>query len=179
MHKRKPKSIALLVMALLLAGCSGGESSGNAEGAGPGGAASAPDACATVTAADIEQVLGVAAKVQPSDQLQSIATTSLCSYEGAENSQNLVSVLIRVGPPSLDAAANLKQYVDGLKMNMGEAYPIDSVEGLSGPAVWNPDMKQLTVFKGPSLAILTMYDSGGRDPLEAAKALGEKALERM
>ena len=78
-----------------------------------------------------------------------------------------------------DMRANLKQYVDGLKMNMGEDYPIDTVEGLNAPAVWNPGMKQLTVFQGPALVILTMSESGDKDPLEAAKALGEKALPRM
>ena len=84
--------------------------------------------------------------MQPSDQLKSAATVSMCTYEGAENSQNLVSVLVRLGQPDLTPEANLKQYVDGIKMNMGDAYQIDPVEGLSGPAVWNPDMKQITVF---------------------------------
>lgn len=182
MHKRQSTWTALCVIVLLFAGCAGNEPAGEGEGVGSEAAvetATAPDACATITAADIEEVLGIAAKVQPSDRLQSIATTSLCSYEGAENSQNLVSVLIRVGPLGLDATANLKQYVDGLKMNMGEDYPIETVEGLSGPAVWNPDMKQLTVFKGASLLILTMFEGAGKDLQEAAKLLGERALGRL
>jgi len=53
------------------------------------------------------------------------------------------------------------------------------VAGLRGPAVWNPDMKQLTVFKGSALLIFTMADIGSRDPLETAKVLAEKALPRI
>jgi hypothetical protein len=169
----------VFVMAFQLAGCAGGEPGEQAAGAGSTSTAAAPDACAIVTAADIEQVLGVAAKVQPGDRLQTIAATSLCSYEDTQDSSHVLSVLVRVGPAALDAATNLKQYVEGLKMNMGEDYPIDPVEGLSGPAVWNPGMRQLTVFRGPSLLILTMPETGGKEPLEAAKALGEKGLPRM
>lgn len=180
MRKRQSKCAASLGIALLLTGCSGGEpSAGKAAEAGSGSAAAAPDACTIVTAADIEQVLGVAVKVQPGDPLHSITTTSLCGYEGAQDSRDMLSVVVRVGPPELDAPANLQQYIDGLKMNMGDAYQIDPIEGLSGPALWNPDMKQLTVFKGPTLAILTMSETGSNDPLQAAKALGEKALSRM
>jgi hypothetical protein len=182
MPKRQSTWMALGAIALVFASCAGNEPAAEGEGAGSKAAetaAAAPHACATVTAADVEEVLGVAAQVRPSDQLQSISTTSLCSYESAQNSQNLVSVMVRVGPRSLDAAANLKQYVDGLKMNMGEDYVIETVEGLSGPALWNPDMKQLTVFKGPSLLILTMSESSGKDLQEAARLLGEKALGRL
>jgi hypothetical protein len=177
---RQPNSnwAAAFAIALLLTACSSREPAGQAGSAAPENAA-APDACAVVTAADIEQVLGVPAKVQPSDQLQTIAATSLCSYEGAADAKSILSVLIRVGPPSLDPQANLKQYVDGIKMNMGQDYAIDTVEGLNGPALWNPEMKQLTVFKGPSLAILTMSETGAKDPLESAKALGEIALPRI
>jgi hypothetical protein len=167
-----------LAMAFQLAGCAGGDAPEHPAEAGSA-ATAAPDACAIVTAADIEQILGVAAKVRPGDRLQTIAATSLCTYEGAQDSRDILSVLVRVGPAGLDAAANLKQYVEGLKMNMGEDYAIDPVEGLSGPAVWNPGMRQLTVFRGPLLLILTMPEAGANDPLEAAKALGEKALPRM
>jgi hypothetical protein len=173
-----PASLAL-GMALALAGCAGQEPGQPPEGAASASAAAAPDACAIVTAADIEQVLGVAAKVQPSDRLQTIAATSLCSYESAQDAHNVLSVLVRVGPAGIDAAANLKQYIAGLKMNMGEDYPIDTVEGLNAPAVWNPGMKQLTLFQGRALVILTLSETGDRDPLEAAKTLGEKALPRM
>lgn len=131
-----------------------------------------------VTAADVEQALGVAAKVRGSDQLQTIAAASLCSYEAADDARDLVSVMVRVGPPSLDAETNLKQYVDGMKVNMGDAYRIDPVDGLSGPAVWNPGMKQLTVFKGRALAIVTMLGEEA-EPLTAAKALGAKALSKL
>jgi hypothetical protein len=173
MPKRKPKWAATFAIALLLTACSSREPASKAD------SAAAPDACAIITAADIEQVLGVQAKVQPSDHLQTIAATSLCTYEGAQDAHSILSVLVRVGPPGLDAQTNLKQYVDGIKMNMGEDYAIDPVEHLSGPALWNPGMKQLTVFKGPSLAILTMSETGQKDLLESAKALGEIALPRM
>lgn len=179
MRKRRYTWAASIAVALWLTACSGGQPpAGETAGAGSTSAA-APDACTVVTAADIEQVLGVAVRVQPSGQLQSVMATSLCSFENAQDSQNILSVLVRVGPPSLDAETNLKQYTDGLKLNMGEAYAIDPVEGLSGPAVWNPDMKQLTVFRGAALVILTMFQGEGQGPLEAAKALGEKALARI
>jgi hypothetical protein len=178
MQEHRPRWAASFVIALLFTACSSRQPAEKATSAGSS-ATPAPDACAIVTAADIEPVLGVAAKVQPSDELQSIATTSLCTYESAQDSRNILSVLVRVGPPDLDAPANLKQYVDGLKMNMGEDYRIDPVDGLSSPALWNPEMKQLTVFKGPLLVILTMSDTADKDPFQAAKALGEKALPRM
>ncbi len=163
---------------LMLAACSGSDSATESV-SGESAANVAPDACAVVSAADVEQALGVAASVQPSDQLKSIATTSLCSYEAAGGGRNLVSVLVRLGAPSLDAETNLKQYVDGLKMNMGDSYRIDPVEGLSGPAVWNPDMKQITVFKGRALAIVTLFGEGDEDLLTPAKTLGERALSKL
>jgi hypothetical protein len=169
----------VLAAVLMLSACSGGDSpTGTKAGAGAEDNA-APDACAVVTAADVEQVLGVPASVQPSDQLKSIATTALCSYESADGARNLVSVLVRVGPPSLDAQTNLKQYVDGIKTNMGDAYQVESVEGLSGPAVWNPDMKQLTVFKGSTLAIVTVFGEGDGDLLTPARTLAERALAKL
>lgn len=171
--------MALLLTALVWAGCSGGNSPAESAAGGVSEADSSPDACAIVTAEDAEQALGVEASVQPSDQLKSIATTSLCSYEANGGGRNLVSVLVRVGPPTLDEQTNLTQYVDGLKMNMGESYRIDRVEGLSGPAVWNPDMKQLTVFKGRTMAILTMFPEGDEDLLTPAKILGARALSKM
>jgi hypothetical protein len=177
MPKRQFKWMAWLFLVLQWTACSGGAPSPQAVSGS--GSAPAPDACAIVTAADVEQVLGIAVKVRPGDALKTIGTTSLCNYDGAHDSRGTISVLIRLGTPDLDAAANLKQYVSGLKMNMGDAYQIDPVEGLSGPAVWNPGMKQLTVFKGSALTILTMSETGANDPLQAAKTLGEKALARM
>jgi hypothetical protein len=168
---------AALVLVLLLTGCSGGDPPAETV-AGASENTAAPEACTVVTAADVEEVLSVAAKVQGSDQLQTIAAASLCSYEVADDARNLVSVMVRVGPPGLDAATNLKQYVDGIKVNMGDAYRMDPVQGLSGPAVWNADMKQLTVFKGRVLAIVTMLGEEA-EPLTAAKALGEKALSKL
>jgi hypothetical protein len=173
--KQRTHWAAAILIALQLTACSGGPP----ENAAKGSERAAPNACAAVTAADIEQVFGVPVQVQAGDALKTIATTSLCNYVRAQDSRGVVSVLIRFGPPGLDAESNLKQYIDGLKMNMGDAYRVDPVEGLSGPAVWNPDMKQLTVFKGSALTILTMSDTGGKDPLEAARALAEKALDRM
>lgn len=178
MRKQHLVSMAFLLAVLMFAACSGGDSPAENVSGGPNDSGT-PDACAVVTAADVEQALGVAASVQPSDQLKSIATTSLCSYEAAGGGRNLVSVLVRLGAPSLDAETNLKQYVDGLKMNMGDSYRIDPVEGLSGPAVWNPDMKQITVFKGRALAIITMFGEGGEDLLAPAKTLGEHALSKL
>jgi len=176
---RQLKWLVPFAAVLLLAACSDGDSpTGGAASSGSEDNA-APDACAVVTSDDVEQALGVAATVQPSDQLKSIATTSLCSYQAAGGGANLVSILVRVGPPGLDAEANLTQYVDGLKMNMGDSYRIDPVEGLSGPALWNPDMKQLTVFKGRTLAILTMFGEGEQNLLAAAKALGDRALSKL
>ncbi len=177
MRKSMSSCAVFFAVAMLFGACSGGAPAGNAGRAAS--KAAAPDACAIVTSADIQQVLGVDAKVQPSDHLETITTTSLCSYEGAQDAHSILQVLVRVGPPGLDANTNLKQYVDGIKMNMGEDYAIDPVEGLGGPALWNPGMKQLTVFKGPSLAVLTMSQTGAKDPQEAAKALGSLALPRM
>jgi hypothetical protein len=169
---------AVLLLVLLLAACSGGDPPAETAAGGASESTAAPEACTVVTSADVEEVLGVAAKVRDSDQLQTIAAASLCNYEAADGARSLVSVMVRVGPPGLDAATNLKQYVDGMKVNMGDAYRVDPVDGLSGPAVWNPDMKQLTVFKGRVLAIVTMLGEEA-EPLTAAKALGKKALSKL
>jgi hypothetical protein len=91
----------------------------------------------------------------------------------------MVSVTVRAGPPDLDAETNRRQYIAGIKNNMGESYRIDPVEGLNAAALWNPDMKQLTVFKGATLVILTIAETAGRDPIEAAKALAQAALTRI
>jgi len=176
----KRKWAASFFLAVSLAGCSGGPAPEGKEGVPAGQAAQGvPDACAVLTADDIHQALGMVVQVQASDQLKSVSMLSQCSYEWSENAQNVVSVLVRAGAPNLTPETNLQQYVDGLKTNMGEGYQIDPVAGLSGPAVWNPDMRQLTVFKGSTLIIFTMFEVGSEDALEAAKALAEKALPRI
>jgi hypothetical protein len=173
-------SAAFSLLAVLLAGCAGEEAKdASAEAPARQAAESAPDACSVLTADDIHEALGMVVRVQAGDQLKSMSMLSQCSYEWSENAQNVVSVLVRLGPPGLTPETNLRQYVDGLKTNMGDSYQVDPVAGLSGPAVWNPDMKQLTAFKGSTLIILTMSEVGSNDPLEAAKLLAEKALPRI
>jgi hypothetical protein len=165
---------------MLLAGCSGEQAQqATTETAAGQAVEGVPDACAVLTADDIHQTLGMVVHVQAGDQLKSRSMLSQCSYEWAENAQNVVSVLVRVGSPGLTPEPNLQQYVDGLKMNMGEDYPIETVAAMDVPAVWNPDMKQLTVFKGSTLIIFTMFEVGSQNPLEAAKFLAEKALPRI
>jgi hypothetical protein len=169
----------LAVVAVLSVGCGGGESAREqAAGSEGKGLPSAPDACQVLTADDIQQVLAVSVQGKPLERLEGISTTSTCSYTATEGEQNVVSLLIQVGT-SDDPQANLKNFVISLTGAAGTDYQLDPVEGLSAPAIWNPDMRQLVAFQGYNQAIFTMYDTAGQDPVETAKALAGKVLPRM
>jgi hypothetical protein len=177
----KQTKVFLLLTAMLFLGCGGSpEQAGNSSrSAAPAkGLPDAPDACTVVTAEDIQQVLGVVVHGKPLERLQGISTTSSCAYTTTGGGASVVSILIQVATTD-DPQANQKEYMDTLNPNLGADSQLKPIEGLSAPALWNPDLRQLTAFQGFDAAIFTMYDTKGQDPIEAAKALAKKALPRM
>jgi hypothetical protein len=179
----KLTTVVLLLTVTLCPGCGGSpppeQATGSAQPAGAQkGFPDAPNACQVLTPADLQQVLGVSVHGKPSEQLEGIKTTSTCEYKSIEGDENVVTILIQVAKTD-DPQTNRKEYEDSLKSTAGADYQLDRVEGLSAPAVWNPDMRQLTVFQGYNAAIFTIYDTKGHDPVEVAKALAGTSLPRM
>lgn len=184
--------VTLSLLAALVAACGGAQPAPPAAPAAQSGSAAQPAAqaatggqplqgCTVLTKADAEAVLGGAVDEpkQKEQEGKNGAWTSTCSYYSSGNSRG--AGLLLTYTPKSDPAKALTAYVDSLKKTLGDAYKPDTVAGAGDGAVWDASMKQLTVFKGAYMLVLTM--SGGKldadAALEGAKILAGKVLANL
>jgi hypothetical protein len=178
-HPGKARSLASgfrLVVLPLLAGMLS-TSCGQAEDT-----ASAPlDACALLTQTDVEAAFDTAVG-EPTRMASGsgLRWASMCNYDNTQTDAPLLSVglLIRVHGAD-DPAQGYADYLDALRGTLGEASLPVAIEGLAGPAGWDAETDQLTVFVGPYQMILTTSGRFGGDRLDAAKQLAERVSGRL
>lgn len=179
--------VALCLVATLVAACGGGgqpaAGQASATAAPAQGAASgqALSACTVLTKADADAVLGgsVDAPTPKVQEQKGGAWSSTCTYFAASTAQGAALVLTYT--PKADPAKALTAYTDSLKKALGDAYKPETVAGLGDGALWDAASKQLTVFKGAYMLVLTM--SGAKldaaAALAGAKTLAGNALARL
>lgn len=139
------------------------------------------DACALLTQADVETVYGTAVgSPNPKSTGRAPFWAAMCNYDNAHTDAPMLSVGILVKPHGIvDPTQAYADYVDELRRELGDvAVPIE-VEGLAGPAGWDAETGQLTVFEGPYQIILTAAGRFAGDRLSFGKQISERVSGRL
>lgn len=173
MSAGSPLAILLLLAGILFGPCA----AARAEGAGP-----APvDACALLTKTDVEAVYGsVVGEPNPKSAGRGSYWVSMCNYDNAHTDAPMLSVgLLVKRHGAADPAQAYADYVDELRREFGDVAVPVSVEGLGGPAGWDVDTGQLTVFVGPYQIILTASGRFSADRLSLATQIADRVSARL
>lgn len=132
------------------------------------------DICGLVSQAEMETLLGTRLKAP---ELQN---NLICSYTSAEDAvRKTASILLRYDSATSDPAQAFTRYEADLKSHTNGKYQMQPIEGLDGTAGWNEESKQLSVFKGKFLVIVTIRLPQENQPLETARKIAEQALSRL
>ena len=147
------------------------------EGAGP----PPVDACALLTKADVDAVYGSVVGEPSVKELGSGPFwVSMCNYDNAHTDAPMLSIGLSVkAHGAADPAQAYADYVDELRRELGEVAVPLPVEGLAGPAGWDADTGQLTVFVGPYQIILTANGRFAGDRLSFARQIAERVSGRL
>lgn len=139
------------------------------------------DACALLTKADVEAVYGSVVGVPNGKALGSGPLwVSMCNYDNAHTDGPMLSVGLLLKPHgATDPARAYDDYVDELRRKLGEVAVPVQVEGFAGPAGWDADTGQLTVFDGPYQIILTGAGRFAGDRLSFATQMAERISARL
>jgi hypothetical protein len=182
-------ALGLFLLAGIAVGCGGG--SGNGGGGGENAGQSAAEdsaatqplqACDLLTTADVEAILGgtVDEPRQTSrDDEERQFWMSQCDYYAPQQERG--AGLMIQSSANADPIKALEAHMANLKNSLGDAYEAQTVDGVGGAAVWDGSVKQLTVFDGAHMLIVTVTGAGQEEgiALETAKALAEKALAKL
>jgi hypothetical protein len=105
---------------------------------------------------------------------------SMCNYDNAHTDAPMLSLgLLIKAHRAADTAQAYAGYLDELRRELGDlAVPVP-VEGLDGPAGWDVDTGQLTVFVGPYQIILTAAGRFAGDRLSFGKQIAERVSGRL
>ena len=177
------KRIAGLGLASLLSACGGAERQ-NEQAAAGGESQPAPRlvACEILSMAEVGEVIGAPVqRTEPREQADPSDDTrylTACTYI-AERGQGLMTttLLLRRSPEVQDPATGLNQYVEGVKRELGD-YSLEPVAELGPGAGWHAETTTLWLFR-PGWMVSMAMDRNAPAPLEGAKQLTGKALERL
>jgi hypothetical protein len=140
------------------------------------------DACVLLTKADVEAVYGSAVGEPDGKALGSGPFwVSMCNYDNAHTDAPMLSVglLVKAHGASAGPAQAYDGYVAELRRELGDAAVPVPVEGLAGPAGWDGDTGQLTVFEGPYQIILTATGRFAGDRLSFGKQIADRVSARL
>jgi hypothetical protein len=166
------------VLAVLLAGCSGGTS---VDVKKDSEAASGRDACLLMTLEDMREVYGI--EMKKSDTNRSFSgpsnDVSLCTYEGGD--PLIVATMMATWSKNDNPMASRDAFVESLEKSISaelkEELKVEKVEFMGLPALWQ--VGQLQVFnKGAMLTILA-DPARGKDKKQTIETLMSKALGRL
>ena len=167
----------LLIPCLLVAMLCGPRGTVHAEGSTP----SPVDACALLTQADVETVYGSVVGEPNGKELGSDPFwVSMCNYDNAQTDAPMLSVgLLIKAHGAADPPQAYAGYVDELRRELGDVAVPVPVEGLAGPAGWDGETGQLTLFVGPYQIILTASGRFAGDRLSFGKQIAERVSARL
>jgi hypothetical protein len=104
----------------------------------------------------------------------------MCNYDNAHTDAPMLSVgLLVKAHGAADPAQAYADYVDELRRELGDVAPPVPVEGLAGPAGWDADTGQLTVFEGPYQIILTASGRFAGDRLSFGEQIADRVSGRL
>jgi hypothetical protein len=171
--------LTLVMLLTLVVGCGKGKSSSSK-------GAQVPDpikACELVAQTEIESLIGASLDEPRQTHNESENPKhwmSMCNYYSNEKG---ISIGITVVPHGrkVNGAEAFALYEADLKEGLGKDYKMELVEGIGEHAGWEKGTKQLTIFQGPFMLIV----SAGSPEIEGAAALGlskqlaEKVLAKL
>ena len=139
------------------------------------------DACALLTKPDVEAVYGsVVGAPNAKSAGRGPFWVAMCNYDNALTDAPMLSVgLLVKAHGAADPAQAYADYVDELRRELGDAAVPVPVEGLVGPAGWDADTGQLTVFVGPYQIILTAAGRFAGDRLSFGMQIVERVSARL
>jgi hypothetical protein len=165
-----------LLVALLLTGCGGGsESRADAQAGDGGGQGEDVDACALLTAEEIQAAAGWAPDTTDG---RTYGTTNTCNYMGQDVSkQSVVLVVARPAPKVSSSAELAAQRTEAAKREPDIKMTFTPIEDLGVPAVrsdveGSPDATVEAVVGRRLLGVTT-------SDFEVAKTLAGKAVPRL
>ncbi|WP_022664084.1 hypothetical protein [Desulfospira joergensenii] len=105
---------------------------------------------------------------------------STCNYFSKEKNISIGLMIIPHGRKG-SAAEVYTRHEAELKKNLGENYRMEPVAGVGEKAGWDEETKQLTIFQGPYMLLLTggSPDISVDDALSLNKQLAEKVLAKL
>ena len=139
------------------------------------------DACALLTKSDVDAVYGSVVGDPNGKALgRGPYWAAMCNYDNAHTDAPMLSVgLLIKAHGAADPPQAYAEYVDELRREFGEVAVPVPVEGLAGPAGWDADTGQLTVFAGPYQIILTAAGRFSGDRLSFGKQIAERVSGRL
>lgn len=166
----------LLLMAAFSVGCGNGQSKGS-------GFPDPVQACDLLTKSEVESLINDSVD-EPrktfKEQKNSRHWMSMCNYFSGEKN---ISIGIMITPHGRkgNAAEVYSRHEAELKKNLGEDYKMEPVAGVGEKAGWDGETKQLTIFQGPYMLLLTGGSPGmpRNEALNLNKQLAEKVLAKL
>ncbi len=146
-----------------------------------GTAAKEPEsACSLVPQSTAENVLGVKLKpgaAQAFGENPRQMVISNCLYVGVDTDAiKTLSVTIRAGSVADGALNPAESHIITMKQEFGERYELKKLDGLGQGAVWDPSLKQLSVFKGTSTYVWAVAGAEAENLEEKMVALARQTL---
>lgn len=136
-------------------------------------------ACTLVTQAEMEAIFG---RPMKTPEEKSYQTTSTCNYVSAEETEtfddvkNMISFTLLVSPlENRKTTEAYTQYVAEVKKELN--VEMKAVDGLGEKAGWSEEVKQLTIFKGKMMLVISGVPAKAAT-LELNRQIAEKALTR-
>lgn len=137
-------------------------------------------ACSILAKADVEAIFDSAVD-EPSQtgsrKEEQNWWMSSCSYKSTSKKLS-ASVMIQNSNNS-DPAKAFEAHEAGLKKALGDNYKLSKVEGIGRAAGWDGSVKQLTVFEGGLMLIITITGENEPSAMDTAKKIAAKTLANL
>lgn len=178
--------IPATVLALLVAACGGSDTPEREEAQADAAPAAQVVACNVLTQEEVAEVVGAPVqRTEPREMPGPVGEgseptyASFCTYI-AERGQALMTttLTVRRSPHVRDPAAGLQGYLEGVKSEM-PGYTLEPVAEHGPGAGWHAETTTLWVFRPGWMVSLAMDRASTTPPLDGAKALMAKVLERL
>lgn len=133
-------------------------------------------ACELLTPGEIEAATGLSAE-PGEDMTQLDGKLPMCSWASTEGGSLWAANVMVTGTTYTDYDQFVRLATGGsLGFDLDE---IERVDGVGRFGVWLPDVKMLQVYGDDVMVQMGVEVADGRDPVEAAKALAQLALDRV
>lgn len=103
--------------------------------------------------------------------------SSTCSYKST--SKNLSASVMIQPSNNPEPAKALEAHEAGLKKALGDNYKLSKIEGIGHSAGWDGSVKQLTVFEGKIMMIITVSGTDEPAAMDTAKKIAAKTLANL